>query len=81
VLFPLPLEAEVMLIQLVLLTAVHVQPVPAVTLTLPLPPEDETELVVGKMVFVQFADCVTVNVCPAMVRVPVRELPVFAATE
>jgi hypothetical protein len=64
--------------------AVHAQDaVDAVTATDPVPPESPTLCVVGPMENVQggggAAACDTVNVCPAIVSVPLRAAPVFAA--
>src|ERR1700741_1719055 len=36
--------------------------------------------IVGKTPNIQFLDCVTVTVCPAIVTVPVREIPGFSVT-
>ena len=64
-----------------LLAAVQAQPAPAVTLTLPLPPEAETDALVGDIEYVHPPAWFTVNVCPAIVTVPVRWLaPGLAAT-
>ena len=66
-----------------LLVAVQLQPVPAVTVTVPVVATDEVRLEdVGEMVNVQGAPaCVTVNVWPPIVSVPVREVVlVLAAT-
>jgi hypothetical protein len=68
----------------VLVDAVHAQPVPAVTETEPVADAAPIEVLVGEMLKVQGtgASCVTVNVRPAIVAVPVRcVVPVFAATE
>jgi hypothetical protein len=71
-----------MVIQLALLVAVHEQPAPAVTLTLPVPAVYAYEALVGEIEYVQdpAPACVTVKVFRAIVIVPVRLLPVFAAT-
>jgi hypothetical protein len=66
-----------------LLTAVQLQPVPAVTVTVPVVAADVAKFDdVGAIVNVQGAPaCVTVNVCPPIVTVPVRDaVVVFAAT-
>lgn len=56
-------------------------PAPAVTLTAPVPPETGIVTLVGVTVYVQAAAaCETVKVLPAIVMVPVRAAPVFAAT-
>jgi len=78
---PLPLAPAVMVIQESLLVAVHAQPVAVVTLTLPVPLEAEKFWLVGLIVNEQPELCVTVNVWPAIVIVPVRCGPVLAATE
>ena len=70
-------------IQLSLLTAVHEQLVPVETDTAPLVvPAAGNDALVADSVWVQlFAAWVTVNVMPAIVIVPTRELvPVLAAT-
>jgi hypothetical protein len=70
---PLPLAPEVIVIQLALLAAVQVQPVGAVTFTLPNPPMARKDCLAGTITYVQGAPaCVTVNVCPPIVTVPVR---------
>ncbi len=57
-----------------LLTAVHAHPAGAVTATVPVPPLDTMLCDVGEIVSVQVTPaCVTVNVFPAMVKVPVRD--------
>jgi len=66
-----------------LLTAVQLQPEPAVTLILPLAPMEEARVLdVGEMVTAHGSpDCVTVNVWPPIVTVPVRDVaPLLAAT-
>ena len=81
---PLPLLPEVMFIQDALLDAFQLHPFATVTLTLPVPLEEPNEVLVEDMEYVQeisIPDCVTVNVLPAIVIVPVRELPVFDKTE
>jgi len=77
---PEPLAPELIVIQASLLAAVHEQPVAVVTLTLPAPPEAGKLWLVGLMVNEQPLACVTVNVWPATVIVPVRCGPVLAAT-
>ena len=72
--FPEP-EAPplVTVIQPLLLVAVHAHPFGAVTSTTPAPPEGATLCDVGAIVSVQtIPDCVTVNVLPAIVSVPLR---------
>ena len=65
-----------------LLVAVHAQPVDAVTATVPVLAVDATLADAGEIVGVQgAAACVTVNVLPPTVSVPVRCVAVvFAAT-
>src|SRR5687767_6363668 len=56
--------------------ACHSQPICVVTATVKLPPNAGTDWLCGASV-AEHGTCVTVNVCPAMVSVPVRvELPV-----
>ena len=80
---PLPLAPALMVIHVALLAAVHAQPVPAVTVTVPVAAADVVRFdEVGEIVNVHGAPaCVTVNVCPPIVIVPVREVVlVLAAT-
>jgi hypothetical protein len=79
---PLPLAPEAIVIQVALLRAVQEHALGAVTATLPLPPTAATEALVGEIANVQVvAACVTVNVCPAIVRLPVMAaVLVLAAT-
>jgi hypothetical protein len=65
-----------------LLAAVQLHPVAAVTLLLPPPPAAAIDCVVGEIDGEQdAAACVTVNVAPAIVSVPVRfDAALFAAT-
>ena len=74
-----PLVTE---IQAALLDAVHGQPVAMVTLLLPVPPDSEKDWPLGEIDAEHVAAaCVTVNVAPAIVSVPVRiDATVFAAT-
>ena len=79
---PLPVAPVLTVIQGALLAAVQAQPMAAVTATAPVPAADvtlaEAEEIVGAH---GVAACVTVNVLPAIVSVPVRDVfPVFAAT-
>ena len=78
----MPLAPAVIVAQLALLVAVHAQPVAAVTATVPVLAVDTTLADAGEMVGVQgAAACVTVNVLPPTVSVPVRDVAVvFAAT-
>jgi hypothetical protein len=64
-----------MVIQAALLVAVHAQPAPAVTVTVPLAATDvESVEDDGRIVKEHGAPgCVTVNVLPPIVSVPVRE--------
>ena len=80
---PLPLAPTVIVIQASLLVAVQLQPVPAVTVTVPVVAVDDVRFEdVGEIVKVHGAPaCVTVNVWPLIVIVPVREVVlVLAAT-
>src|SRR5438067_2245504 len=72
------------------LAAVHGQPGLAFTESVPAPPAAPIERVTGSMAYVhddpggaagEGAACVIVNVCPAIVTVPVRLGPVFDAAE
>src|SRR5439155_1214563 len=78
---PVPLAPAVIVIHASVVVAVHEQPVGAVTPTVPDPPPTTTACVAGESVEVQGTPaCVTVNVLPATVSVPVRDVPaVFAA--
>jgi hypothetical protein len=80
---PLPLDPDVVVIQLAPLAAVHVQPLGAVTVTVPVPPLAAAEALTGAMAQPQGSPAwFTVKVCPAMVTVPLRALLLlFAATE
>ena len=63
-----------------LLVAVHAHPLAAVTaIDVPAPPAAPAVCDEGLIVYEQPCACVTVNVCPAMVSVPLRCAPVFAA--
>lgn len=79
---PDPLAPDVIVIQAALLTAVQPQPVVVVMATEPVPPPTGKDCPVDPRANVQAgADCVTVNVWPPAVIVPVREEVVeFAAT-
>ena len=79
---PLPVVIAVMLIQVALLVAVQVQKVAAVTVTVPVIAKDVAVVDAGEIAGAQVAAaCVTVNVLPPMVSVPVRDVvPVFAET-
>ena len=80
---PVPLAPAPIVIQVALLVDVQLQPLPAVTVNEPLAASEDGRLFdVGEIVNVhETPACVTVNVLPAIVNVPVRELvPVLAAT-
>jgi hypothetical protein len=82
---PLPLAPDVMLIHEALLVVVHAQPLAVDTATgPPAPPAAARDSLVGVIENSHGAacpaPCVTVNVSPAMVTVPVRVAPVFGAT-
>jgi len=80
---PLPLAPALIVIHASLLTAVQLQPVAAVTVTVPVVATADVRFdEIGAIVNVHGAPaCVTVNVCPPMVIVPVRDVvPVLAAT-
>ncbi len=69
---PIPDVAEVMLIHVVAVEAVHEQFVPK--LTVPVSPDPLAMTLAGFRLKVQVAaDWLTVKVCPATVKVPVRE--------
>ena len=66
-----------------MLAAVHPHPLAATTLTLPVPPPVGNVWFAGEIEYVHPAAppaCVTVNVFPAIVSVPVRCGPLLAAT-
>jgi hypothetical protein len=79
---PDPFAPLVTVIQLAPLAAVHGQPAVAVTVTEPVPPPAATVWLVGEIVGAVHVtdDWFTVNVRPAIVIVPVRAAPEFAAT-
>ena len=80
---PLPEAPALIVIHVSLLAAVQLHPVPAVTVTVPVAAADVVRFdEVGAMVKVHGAPAwVTVNVCPPIVIVPVRDVvPAFAAT-
>jgi hypothetical protein len=82
---PLPLAPDVMLIHEALLVVVHAQPLAVDTATgPPAPPVSARDSLVGVIEKSHGAACaapwLTVNVSPAIVSVPVRAAPVFAAT-
>lgn len=70
---PEPFAPAVTVIHAALLAAAHVHPVVVVTVADPLPPAAATDWLVGARVKLQAAAaCEIVNVCEAIVRVPVR---------
>jgi len=85
---PVPVAPPVTVSQPALLDAVQVQCGALETVTFgPAPPAVDAVNVVGEIaktqasgVGVATAACVTLNVCPAIVSVPVRAGPVLAAT-
>jgi hypothetical protein len=77
---PFPLAPDAIVIQGALLAEVHVHPVAAVTATgAPAPPDALMDALVGLIEYEHGALCVSVNVWPAIVIVPVRTPPAFAA--
>ena len=77
---PLPVEPALTVIQVAALVAVHAQPVAAVTATVPVLAVAVTLADAGEIVGVQgAAACVTVNVLPPIVSVPVRDVVVVLA--
>jgi hypothetical protein len=78
---PLPVAPAVTVSQLVLLlTAVHEHPVGAVTLVDPGPPPATTDCDAGETLTLHVtAAWLTVNVCPPMVIVPARVVPLGLA--
>jgi len=80
---PVPLAPAPIVIHVALLVAVQLQPLLVVTVIEPLAASDDGRFdEVGEIVKVhETPACVTVNVCPPIVIVPVRELvPVLAVT-
>jgi hypothetical protein len=80
---PVPDDPAVTVNQSAFELAVQLHPAPvAVTVTVPLPPRSPTCWLVGAMVNEHGASpsCVTVNVCPATLIVPVRAVPRFGST-
>ena len=82
--FPLPVPPEATLIHEALVAAVHAHPAGAVTPTEPGPPRAVSEALLAPSVYVHVgvgaAAWLTVNVWLAIVIVPLRAAPVFAAT-
>jgi hypothetical protein len=80
---PVPDDPAVTVNQSAFELAVQLHPAPvAVTVTVPLPPRSPTFWLVGAMVKEHGASpsCVTVNVCPATLTVPLRPVPRFGST-
>jgi hypothetical protein len=79
---PVPVAPALIVIHAAVLVDVHAQPVAAVTVMVPVPARPETVAAAGAIVGAHGAPaCVTVNVLPPTVRVPVRgEVVGFAAT-
>ena len=79
---PVPLAPLVIVTHVAPPDAVQLQFDDVVTVTVPVPPLAGNVVLVGEIVNVHgAAGCVTVNVCPAIVIVPVRDVvAVFAAT-
>ena len=70
---PVPLAPDVTVSHDAVLLAVHPQPLVAVIVTEPVPPADGSDWLFAESAYEQeSADCVTVNVPPAIVIVPVR---------
>lgn len=83
VMAPLPIPDAPLAIEIhaLLLTAVQGQSTAAVTVPFPIPPGAGNDWLVGDTLAEQaLPACVTVNVAPAMVSVPVRVAPVLFAT-
>ena len=76
---PLPVAPATTVTQGTLLVAVHVHPADALTVTSMVAPEAGTFCCVGLMVELQLSGWLTVNAFPAIVSVPERAGPVFAA--
>jgi hypothetical protein len=78
---PVPLAPEVTAIHDTSLAAVHEHALLVVTLVDPVPAEALTLTSSGEIEYEQTrAACVTVNVSPAIVRVPDRDEPMFGRT-
>ena len=79
----MPVPPALTVIHVALVVAVQAQPVPAVTVIVPVTAAEVTFADAGEIVGLQGAAacCVTVNVMPPIVSVPVRDaVEVFAAT-
>jgi hypothetical protein len=80
--FPLPVAADVTVIQESLVAAVQVQPAAAVTeIGAPAPPAAPNDPLEGSIAIVQPSAWFTVKVLSAIVMTPLRAGPVFAPTE
>jgi hypothetical protein len=72
---PVPVVAPLSVTQETVLDAVQAHPAPAVIAMLPLEASADTETLVGDSEYEHApASCVTVNVCPPIVSVPVRDV-------
>ena len=70
---PVPFALPLVLIQLTSLVAVHAHPIDVFTANDPLPPAAAMDWDAGESVYAHDAPaCVTVNVCPPTVIVPLR---------
>jgi hypothetical protein len=78
---PEPLAPDVIVIHESVVEAVHAQPVAIVTAVELLPAPAVKEALGGANVARHDPVCVTVSVCPAIVAVPTRVLPVLAVAE
>jgi hypothetical protein len=76
---PDPFAPRAIAIKAALLTALHEHSAAVVTLTFCDPPAAGSPIVSGATTGLHPASCVTVNVCPAAVIVPLRAPPVLAA--
>jgi len=78
---PVPLLPDVIVSHVALLAAVHPHPEAVDTaIEVPAPPAALIDCATGSIEYEQPVAWFTVNVWPAIVSVPVRALPVFAAT-
>ncbi len=79
---PVPVAPDVIVIQGVVVCAVHEQVAPAETVMAPVPPAAAADCPRGAIAYVHGVApaCVTVNSRPAIVIVPERPPPLFAAT-
>jgi hypothetical protein len=80
---PVPEAPAVIVSQVLSLdAALHEHEPPVVTVSVPVPPAAVIVWLPGLSEYEQGAACcVTVKTCPPIVSVPVRDAPVFAATE